>query len=78
MRMVSIVFKKKMVGGKWTILDPKMADPHNSGSAFNFFFNFAQWNNNGLYQKVFVQDKGAILDPKLAHPHNSGLALRIF
>ena len=29
-------------GGKWTVLGPKMAHPHNSGSAVRIFLNFAQ------------------------------------
>ena len=33
------LYKKKCVQNKWTILGPKMAHPHNSGSALNFFLN---------------------------------------
>ena len=35
MRMILIIFQKKKFvwGNKWTILGPKMAHPHNSGSA---------------------------------------------
>ena len=72
---------------KWTILDPKMMHPHNSGSAVIIFLKFCtnengqqvdESNNNGLYQKNVVQDKWANLGPKMAHPYNCGLALRIF
>ena len=78
MRMMSIIFQKKFVWGKWTFLGPKMAHPHNSGSAVRIFLNFEKGqqvdesNNNVLYQKNFVQHKWAILDPKMTHPHNSG------
>ena len=30
-------FQKKFVWSKWTILSPKMAHPHNSGSNVRFF-----------------------------------------
>ena len=48
------------------MLDPKMAHPHNSGSAVRIFFlilhnekgqQLDESNNNGLYQKKLVQDK---------------------
>ena len=45
MRMILIIFQKKNFGGgggKWTILVPKMAYPHNSGSAVRMLSNFAQ------------------------------------
>ena len=32
--------KKILVWGKWTILGPKMAHPHNYGSAPRIFFRF--------------------------------------
>ena len=41
MRMI-IISQKKFWGGKWTILGPKMAHPHNSASAVTIFLNFAQ------------------------------------
>ena len=42
MRVISIIFKKKIVCAKWTILGPKMVHPHNSGSAVRIFLNVAQ------------------------------------
>ena len=42
MRMILIIFQKKFVWGKWTILGPKMVHPHNSGPDVRIFFNFAQ------------------------------------
>ena len=33
---------KKIIWGKWIILDPKMVHSHNSGSAGRIFLNFAQ------------------------------------
>ena len=35
MRMILIIFQKNILG-KWTILDPKVAHCHNSGSSKNF------------------------------------------
>ena len=44
--MILIIFQKKIGGrgggGKCTILDPKMAHPHNAGSAVRIFLNLAQ------------------------------------
>ena len=37
MTMILIILKKKKNWGKWTILDPKMMDPHNPGSAVRSF-----------------------------------------
>ena len=37
MRMILIIFKKKIVQGKRTILGPKMLHPHNSESAVRIF-----------------------------------------
>ena len=47
MTMILIIFQKKIGGrggggGKCTILDPKMAHPHNAGSAVRIFLNLAQ------------------------------------
>ena len=42
MKMILIIFKKKFIWGKWTILGPKMVQPHNSESAVKNFLNFAQ------------------------------------
>ena len=40
--MIVIIFKKKIVWGKWTIWGPKTMHRHNSGSAVRIFLNFAQ------------------------------------
>ena len=42
--------KKKFVQDKWAILGPKMAHPHNSGSAVRIFLKFCRMKNwdNGL------------------------------
>ena len=65
---------------------PKIAHPHNSGSAVRIFFKIlpnekgqqVDESNNNLYDKILLRTNWGILDPKGAHPHNSGLALRIF
>ena len=36
------LYQKKFVQNKWAILDPKMAHPHNSGSALRVFFQFCR------------------------------------
>ena len=41
MRMIWIIFQKKILGRQIDILGPKMAHPHNSGSAVRIFLNFA-------------------------------------
>ena len=40
MKMILIIFQKKIIWGKWDILGPKMAHPHNFGSAPRIFFKF--------------------------------------
>ena len=42
MKVILIIFSKKIVWGKKIILGPKMAHPHNSGPAVRIFLNFAQ------------------------------------
>ena len=47
-------FPKKMpVLGKWTILDPKMAHPHNSGLALRVFFKFCTMNGANSAWKLY-------------------------
>ena len=43
MGVILIIFQKKIVWGKWTILGPKMGHPYNSGSDVRIFLNFVQW-----------------------------------
>ena len=72
--------------GKWAILGPKIAHPHNSGSAGIIFLTFYtikganRWMRMILIilQKNFIWGKWTILGPKMVHPPNSGSAVRIF
>ena len=41
MRVILIIFQKKIVWHKLTILGPKMMHPHNSGSAVRISLNLA-------------------------------------
>ena len=48
-----IVFSQKiLVWGKWTILDPKMVHPHNSGSALRIFLKFCTVKGGNRLMKV--------------------------
>ena len=54
MKMI-IIFLKKKIGGKWTILGPKMMHPHNSGFAVRiFFFTFCTMKSANSYMKVII------------------------
>ena len=49
----NIVFSQKiLVWGKWTILDPKMVHPHNSGSALRIFLKFCTVKGGNRLMKV--------------------------
>ena len=49
----NIVFSQKiLVWGKWTILDPKMVHPHNSGSALRIFLKFCTGKGGNRLMKV--------------------------
>ena len=56
------ILKKNSYLGKWDILGPKIADPHNSGSAWRIFFNFAQRkgiiDTSELNWKIFLGANG--------------------
>ena len=51
MTIILIIYQKKIVSGKWTILGPKNGASHNSASAVRIFLNFAQWKGpeNGTF-----------------------------
>ena len=81
MKMIGIIFKKKICFRQMDHCRPKNPHSYNSGSAVRIFFNFCtlkranmvdESNNNGLYQKKFVEEKWAVLGPKMTHPHKSG------
>ena len=71
---------------KWAIFDPKIAHPHNSGSAGRTFLKFCTMKGANrqikviliIFQKSFVWGKWTILGPKIVHPHNSGCAVEFF
>ena len=48
--MILIIFQKKIVWGKWSILDPKMAHPHNSGT----FLKFCRMKGANRYMKILL------------------------
>ena len=49
----NIVFSQKiLVWSKWTILDPKMVHPHNSGSALRIFLKFCTVKGGNRLMKV--------------------------
>ena len=54
MKMILIIFEKKLVWGKWTILGPKMAHPHNFGSAVRIFFKFCSMKRVNRKMKVII------------------------
>ena len=47
-----MVCTKKFVQNKWTILGPKMAYPHNSGSALKIFLKFCRTKGAIRYMKI--------------------------
>ena len=58
--LTGLLKKKKSHLGKWAILCPKMAHPHNTESTVRFFKNFCtmEWansliNDNNLFQEMF-------------------------
>ena len=63
MKMILIIFQKKIVWGRWTILCPKMGHLHKFGSILRIFCKFCtmksqqvdESNNNGLYQKTLLR-----------------------
>ena len=49
-----MIFQKKILWGKWTILGPKMAHPHNSGSALRIFLKFRRMKGANRYMKILL------------------------
>ena len=54
MRIMLMIFQKKILWGKWTILGPKMAHPHNSGSALRIFLKFCRMKGANRYMKILL------------------------
>ena len=62
--MILIIFQKKnfffwflpknFVQDKWAILGPKMAHPHNSGSALRIFLKFCRMKGANRYMKILL------------------------
>ena len=46
------LYQKKFVQDKWAILGPKMAHPHNSGSALRIFLKFCRMKGANRYMKI--------------------------
>ena len=55
MKVIRMVCTKKLfVQDKWTILGPKMAHPHNSGSALRIFLKFCRMKGANRYMKILL------------------------
>ena len=52
--MILIIFTDNLVWGKWTILDPKMVHPHNSGSVERIFFKICAMKKANRYMKILL------------------------
>ena len=61
-RLINRLSEKNSDFGKWAILGPKTAHPHNSGSARRIFLKFYTMKRAN---KIFVQGKRTILGPKM-------------
>ena len=48
------LYQKKFVQDKWAILGPKMAHPHNSGSALRIFLKFCRMKGANRYMKILL------------------------
>ena len=48
------LFQKIFVHDKWAILGPKMAHPHNSGSALRIFLKFSRMKGANRYMKILL------------------------
>ena len=46
--------KRNVVQGKWVILGPKMAHPHNSGSTLRSFLKFCGMKGANRYMKILL------------------------
>ena len=47
-------YQKNFVHDKWAILDPKMAHPHNSGSAQRIVLKFCRMKGANRYMKILL------------------------
>ena len=57
------MYQKNFVQGKWAILSPKMAHPHDSGSVLRIFLKFCRMKEAIRYMKillVFFWEKNSI------------------
>ena len=55
MKVIRMVCTKKLfVQDKWTILGPKMAHPHNSGSALRIFKTFCRIKGANTYMEILL------------------------
>ena len=48
------MYQKNFVHDKWAILGPKMAHPHNSGSALRIFLKFCRMKGANRYMKILL------------------------
>ena len=46
--------KRNVVQGKWAILGPKMAHPHNSGLALRSILKFCRMKDADRYMKILL------------------------
>ena len=54
MEVIIMVWTKRNVQGKWAILGPKMAHPHNSGSALRSILKFCRMKGADRYMKILL------------------------
>ena len=48
------LYQKKFVQDQWVVLGPKMAHPHNSGSALKIFLKFCRMKGANRYMKILL------------------------
>ena len=53
-RLINRFSEKNSHLGKWAILGPKIAHPHNSGSAGRFFFTFYAMKGANSYMRMIL------------------------
>ena len=52
--VIMVCTKKKFFQDKWVILGPKMAHPHNSGSALRIFFKFCTMKRANRHMEILL------------------------
>ena len=86
-RLINRFSEKNSHLGEWAILGPKIAHPHNSGSAGRIFFKIWAMKEGKRKMRVILKifkkkkknwGKWTVLGPKMVYPHNSGSAVRMF